>query len=550
MSLSRSLQRLTPALAICALVSGTADATMRLGVNTHFEQGWPPKVLDRVVESGAQGIRDSISWGKIEKSPGQYDFDARNSGYLDVICKSSTPVLLMVPMRNRVYDGGGPLTSPGAQAAYGRFVRAVVDRFPCVHAIEVGNEINAISRKFKERPDKADLYVDLLRQVRGALDGGRRRVALVGGSSLMVATGFLGKLIDAGMLPLVDAVAVHPYADRPEVLPAQIARLRAAMARAGGVKPIWATEFGLYYKTPEAAPPHGYKMMAILSAAGIAQADWYALLDEPWYPNMGLFAGGNPKPALQMFRRTARDLLTGGDAVRVDAGDPLTFIYRFGNGASVMWASARPIRFAGGAVIHDAWGHLISSPTMLGPDPIIVDAGARYELGPIGVLADTLYDAGSNPWQAAVETRSGSHKPLSWIDTNWASYLGVPGMPNVILSNTLVAVEGRSRKPVMLVETLRSPISGALWVSICLARTKAPLPTVTVSLNGRRLSGNDGTADGSLPVTRLSVAAGDRIAISYATQGNGAARILRRVRILAVAEQGAALCPAPQSGTQ
>ena len=548
MKLSRSLQRPTFVLAILAtLASGAADATMRLGVNTHFEQGWPLKALDQMAESGAKGIRESISWGKIEKSPGQYAFDARNSGYLDTICKRAMPVLLMVPMRNKIYDGGGPLTSPGAQAAYGRFVRTVVDRFPCIDAIEVGNEINAISPKFRDGGDKAELYVGLLREVRGALDGGRRRVALVGGSSLMVANGFLGKLIDAGMLPLVDAVAVHPYVDSPEALPAQIARLRSAMAGAGGVKPIWATEFSLYYKTPDAAPPHGYKMMAILSAAGIAQADWYALLDEPWYPNMGLFAGGNPKPALQMFRRTARDLLAGGDAVRVDAGDPLTFIYRFGNGASVMWASGRPIRFAGGATIHDAWGHLISSPAMLGPDPVIVDAGARYELGPVGVLADTLYDAGSDPWQAAVETASGLHKPLGWIDTNWASYLGVSGMPNFILSNGSVSV---GNGPQNLVETFRSPISGALWVSVCLARTKTPLPTVTVSQNGRRLSGNDGAADGPLPVTRLSVAAGDRIAISYAGSGSGPARILRRVRILAIAEQGAAICPPQQSGTQ
>jgi len=76
------------------------------------------------------------------------------------------------------------------------------------------------------------------------------------------------------------------------------------------------------------------------------------------------------------------------------------------------------------------------------------------------------------------------------------------------------------------------------------------LPTVTVSQNGRRLFGNDGASDGPLPVTRLAVAAGDRIAISYAGSGSGLARILRRVRILAIAEQGAALCPPQQSGTQ
>lgn len=523
---------------------------MVLGVNTHFEQGWPIAALNKVRESGAVEVRESISWGKIERVPGRYDFTPKNSGYLDTLCARHIPVLLVVPVRNTLYDGGGPPVSARGQAAYGRFVRTVVDRFPCVGAIEVGNEVNAVSRKFpRSARDRAADHVGLVRATRAALTGVKRPVQLVGGSSLMVATGFLEKLFAAGLLPLVDAVAIHPYADVPETLPAQIRRLRAAMARAGAVKPLWATEFGLYYPTPEAAPPHAWKVMAILSTEGIAHAHWYALLDEPWYPNMGLYKGDAPKPALQMFQSAARMLADGADARRLDAGDPLTFVYSFGDGQSVMWASGRPIHFAPGAEVRDAWGRRIPAPIMLGPDPIIVSAGTRWTLGPALVLADTLYDAGQAPWRATLNGRAeAAERPLGWVDGNWASHIGIPGASNVLVSGGLVSVprgaDGRS-----LVETLRSPIAGTLWLSACLLPSRAALPHVSVLRNGREVARLSGT--GPLPALRLDVEAGDSIAVRYTGRegSTGPASVRRRIRILTAPDNGAALCPPAPSAT-
>jgi hypothetical protein len=546
----RASRRLAILLAALA-TAGPASAAMTLGVNTHFEQGWPIAALDKVRESGAHNIRESINWGKVERTAGHYDFTPANSGFLDRICAQRLSVLLVVPMRNALYDGGGPPVSTQARQAFGRFIRALVDRFPCVDAIEVGNEINAVSAKFPDGPDKAPNYVAVLRATREALTGTSRPVALIGGSSLSVATGFMERLFAAGMLPLVDAVAIHPYADVPEALPAQLRRLRDAMTRAGTVKPIWATEIGLEYPTPEAAPPHGWKQMALLSAEGIAHADWYALLDERWYPNMGLYKGAEPRPALQMFQRAARSLATEGHAQRIETGDALTYAYRFGNGHSLLWASGRSIRFAPGTALVDAQGRNLATLQRLGPDPVIAAPGARWELGPVEVLADTQYQAGQAPWRAAITNPDGMDRELRWIDTNWASHLGAQDFPNVLLSPGLVVLP-QSVRPLALVESFRSPVSGSLWVSACLIATKAAMPAITIMQNGRTIGQIGNGAAGVQPAIELKAAAGDVIAISYARQGTGRApvSVRRRIRILTTPQQEQVLCPVTPSGRE
>ncbi len=55
-------------LALLLLVAGAPGPVhaqaMRLAVNTHFDQGWPIAAMGQVTTAGAQGIRDTIAWGK------------------------------------------------------------------------------------------------------------------------------------------------------------------------------------------------------------------------------------------------------------------------------------------------------------------------------------------------------------------------------------------------------------------------------------------------------------------------------------------------------
>jgi hypothetical protein len=364
-----------------AAAGPASGAAMSLGVNTHFDQGWPTSDFAKVSDSGARAIRDTVTWGKVEQRPGIFEFTPRNSGYVDVACRSSTPVLLMIAPRNRNYDGGMAVFSATGREALARYVGRLVDRFPCVIGIEIGNEINTPSDKWPDWAHKPAMYVSMLRSVRLELNRRSRRVALVGGSSVGVSADFHARLFAAGELPLIDAVALHPYIKNPELLPGQFAKLRAAMEAHGGAKAVWATEFGNWYKSPDDAPPHALKVMTIMSAAGVQRAFWYALVDEPWYPNMGLYKGAAGKPALDTYRTALRHLLASGDAHRLPAKDPASFVYRFGKGPYVMWGFGQPLRLPAGARIFDARGRAIRAPRLLGPEPIIVKSAQGIQLG-------------------------------------------------------------------------------------------------------------------------------------------------------------------------
>ncbi|OYX09203.1 MAG: hypothetical protein B7Z08_06255 [Sphingomonadales bacterium 32-68-7] len=346
---------------------------MEVGVNTHFEQGWPRANFGKVEVSRARGIREVVTWGKVEQQPGEYAFTEGNSGFIDEACSRSIPVLLVAGPRNKLYDGGLAAHSPTGQRAFARYVGALIDRFPCIFAVEVGNEINTASHKWPPRADKPAMYVSMLRAVRQEIDARARPVALVGGSSLGVAVDFHERLFAAGELPLIDAVAVHPYSKKPELMIRQFERLEQAMAEHGAVKPIWATEFGLWYPTPEDAPPHALKIISVMSAAGVERAFWYALLDEPWYPNMGLYAGMTPKPALATFQFAQTHLLPAGRARRIDSGGAKSFVYRYGEGRYVMWGDGERIQLPPGTQAFDAQGRRIAAPAALDFAPIVTD---------------------------------------------------------------------------------------------------------------------------------------------------------------------------------
>lgn len=373
-----TLRRLT-GIALTALAAFPTPAAMRIGVNTHFEQGWPRATFGKVSESGADGIRDVVMWDKIERQPGIYDFTEKNSGYVAYACAHSISVLVMVPPRNRRYENGMVPTTDAGRKAFANYIGALVKRFPCVNGVEIGNEINTKSPKWPPPPRKFPAYVALLKEVRRVLDSQKSRVALVGGSSITVDIAFHERMFAAGELYVIDAVAVHPYIATPELLIGQLDRLKQAMARYGKVKPIWCTEFGYYYKTPQAAPPHALKVITMMSAAHVDRAYWYALLDEPWYPNMGLYADDAPKPAFSTFSFAVRHLLSAGDARRIDTGDPLTFVYQFGRGPYVMWGTGRRVTLPPGTQAFDAEGHEIAAPTTLGRAPVIVKTVSSIE---------------------------------------------------------------------------------------------------------------------------------------------------------------------------
>ena len=530
-------------LALALLLCPAASGAMRLGVNTHFDQGWPLASLEDVATARAHGIRDTISWGKVERTPGVYDFTAANSGYVGNACAASLPVLLTLTPRNKAYDGGETVFSPQGRQAFAALAEAVAARFPCVTAFEIGNEINGHALKGRMTAQMPQSYIEIVRAVRDTVKPRHPRIRLLSGSSLSVATGFFDRLFGAGLLPLVDGVVVHPYLTVPEQLPAQIARLRQAMARHGAEKPVWASEFGYYYPTPDAAPPHALKLITLLSAAGVQEAHWYALRDEPYYPNMGLFKGRTPKPALDMFRAVQTRLLAAGNARRQDiSGDPLSFVFRFGSGPYVVWGAGRAIRWAGDAKAWDARGRPIAVPVRLGDDPVIVDAPGGLTLGAQTVLTDTLTDFAGAGWSYHVERAKGGEQPFGWIDWNWTPYIGARQLPNFRVTGAVVTTARPAQDDASaLIERYEAPGGERAFLSACFETKPARAQTVRIMTHGKVLF--SALVSGQVRTPPLLLPPGAAVDIHYTAQvGGGAQPLRRRIRILSAADNAPALC--------
>jgi hypothetical protein len=331
----------SPASTAPAALAGPIN--VRTGVTTHFSQGWPPRLMASAAELGTATIRDSVHWAQVERSPGNYGFTPQNSGHVDRACQAGMNVLLGIDPRNRIYDGGKTAYTPQAQTAFARYLAAIADRWPdCVVGIEIGNEINGQNNVTgPAAANRVSAHVGLLPAVHEKVKPAHPDLLLIGGSTNTIATGFLTRLFRAGMLDWVDAVAIHPYRPEPEGVDWEVARLQAAMTAAGNVKPIWATEFSREFPDPAAAAPFYLKMVALLEGAGVGDHFWYALVDQRFFPTMGLLTlAGERKPAAAAYAFAARTLAPLGPARRIDERDPALFHFRFGADTVSAWRAA------------------------------------------------------------------------------------------------------------------------------------------------------------------------------------------------------------------
>lgn len=466
-------------LVLASMLGGTAlgavqaapDRAMTLGVATHFDQGWPIGLLAQARAVGAQSLRDDVPWAKGEPRPGVYDFSDARLGFARRACAGGSDVLIMVDPRHPAYDAGNTAYSPAAQQAFGTYLARLLDQLPdgCVAGIEVGNEINAAQGlTFPPGHHPAETYVALLRAVRAAIRPRHPAVAIVGASTNVIGTGFIESIAAAGGLAVMDAVAVHPYRAVADSIDLELERLVAAMARHGTPKPIWATEFGNYFDNPDDAPRLLVKMVTMMAAAGVQRSYWYALIDEPYFPNMGLFdKRTQDKPAADAFRLARTQLLAGGNPVRVDTGDRRSFVYRLASGGHVLWGDPRPFVLTGLPVVRDARGRPVAAPARLSDDPIILPPGARFTLGASPVLADTLPEFGRAPWQYLAQPSSGPPLPLVLREWQWTSFYGRLGLDPLQVSASSLAPIGDGAAPTRVVVRYTAPTAIKAELSAC-----------------------------------------------------------------------------------
>jgi hypothetical protein len=501
--------------------SGAGAVAPQIGVATHFDQGWSLSLLDTVPGSvRLNAIRDDLPWGKIEQRPGVYTFDGPSAAYVANACARGIRLLLMIDPRHPALDGAATVHTPAAQRAYANYLNAVLDRYGtrCIRAIEVGNEINAGDPRLPKAVAMVQAHTAVLRTVAQVVKPRHPQVRILGGSSNMIATGFLDSLFAAGALPYMDGVAVHPYRDHPEGLDIELERLVAAMRRHGAVKPIWATETGDEVDDPRTSASLLVRMLCLLAADSLMAAIyWYGLIDEPYFRNTGLLdPQARMKPAGEAMRATMQLLIARGRPVRIFADDRRTYVYRFGTDTYVVWGAPRPLNVQGPARWLDARGRPLARTGMVSRDPVILTGARRVTLGPSAVIADSLYQYARAPWSYHARRASGAMVPLRMIDWTWTSFWGQPDLRPLEIGASSAIPAGDGANPLAATIRYTAPTSGPAAVSLCLTKEKrGDGVAVDIRQNGRPVGHavlRDRLAVPTLPV-RLR--AGDRLDFAF-----------------------------------
>lgn len=519
-----------------------------LGAQTHFGQGWPSARLSLAERIGIGHLRDGLAWAAAEKVRGTIVFPPDRLQVLRGACRSGVRLVMTAAPRNPLYDGDNIVSSVAGRAAFLAYLAALLDALPgCIDALEIGNEINgARALPVHSGLDGQRVYAELLAAIRHPLRQRAPDVALLGGSTNVVGTGFLDQLFALKLLDNVDGIAVHPYRGHAENLDWELGRLADVMARHGKRVPVWATEFSDNFAAPELAAPALLKMVTVMGASGVERAYWYALSDQRWFRNMGLYdSAGTAKPAARAFGFVRRELVARGRPIAVSR-DPLLRLYRYGEDRWVIWGAPRPLRPTPGSRFHDAEGRTLSPPADIGFVPIVI-SGPRPQFGESPVLADSLFEYGSAPWRY-VALAGGEEQVLTPLDGRFTTSFGSRHLRPLFLSDAAGAPAGTPERPIAAIVRYAAPGAMTVQFQACLSASANPLHA-SVSLDGRRLAGTKLRGHAALAGGPIEIAAGGKLdlAIGPASSAGTGNRFRYRIRLFR-AEVKMPPCPADLAG--
>jgi len=231
-----------------------------------MNHAYPPQELNRLSQqSGLTWFRDwSLKWQHVEPEKGRFEF-ADADRQIGRVLELGLNVLPLLPFPSSDWASSAPesVKSGGNYPAnreraahmprdmdeFANYVRTCVLRYKNrLHAWEIMNEPiytnYALPRDAGYEP--AD-YVRLLAVAYRAVKQADPQALVIGGIAAS-PDGYTRELIEAGGLEHLDALNLHMYPgwQAPEGYVEPLRKLRAMMAEAGALKPLWFTE-GAYY---------------------------------------------------------------------------------------------------------------------------------------------------------------------------------------------------------------------------------------------------------------------------------------------------------------
>lgn len=297
--------------------------------------------LEWMQELGVRWERTEFARPVVERRPGVYDW-SRPDRALERFEQAGIQWLPVLSFG----AAGGRLRKSAIREAdvarFARFVHQAVSRYQGrVPFLEFRTEpVPPQDGEPKPDPDRESALLQAASQAARQADPGVRLGAAVAVPVSGPGRRPLERLFQRGALDHFDVLAYHYYrADPPEQdLPAELALIRALMARYGTVKPIWITETGVSSGVPSDAGAHAepvvpgegaeaggadlYDRQAafvvrthlLALALGVERVFYYDLQnwfdDQPavWESTLGLVdASGRQKPAFHAYRTMVRE---------------------------------------------------------------------------------------------------------------------------------------------------------------------------------------------------------------------------------------------------
>ncbi|MBY6005216.1 glycoside hydrolase family protein [Salipiger bermudensis] len=525
----------------CLAGAGLAEPVgPRLSAASNFSQGRQPGVIDLAVSLGVEDFRDGMNWSRAEKSPAVYGFDGPRLSFPEAIGAKGAEVTVVLNWGNPLYDNGNTPHTPEGIAAMGAFAAQVLETYPGIESIEVGNEFNGVN--FVKGPlrdmtpgERARAYVPILASVAEAARAVRPDVRISGGATHSMAAGYLWEVLDAGGAEWLDSLAIHPYTTPAE----QFVRQAAVLRRHPDATdlPIEVTEFG--EPDPGRAASHFLRNYCQFALGGVTRAAWYPLnvRNDDMVP---LFTKeGRITPAGRAFRQIAARM----EGRPVSDAAPDTFGYgcQFGEDVLVLWGAPREVQLGPDVAVFDAEGAEVDAGTALSEaEPLVLvapDIASKVTLGETRLVADSFhqfaYPEADEPRAEGdgferFARRGTRALPLVTLpgqqapSTPWFPYRGVENIPLVRLTAETLVPGMRGGEPIEIVhryvaaEAGRVDLTGSLSVN----RRSEDGVSLRVTRGEEVLYEASGTDPVELELAGLELAAGEAIELAVGPNGS------------------------------